>query len=36
MAMVSVKGTLTRAEQDELSATLDTMGVEMTWNGKST
>lgn len=28
-----MKGNLTREEQDELSAKLAVMGVDMTWNG---
>ena len=35
MALVAVKGQLTREEQDAISDTLGQMGVSMTWNGKS-
>jgi hypothetical protein len=34
MAMVSVKDSLTREEQDKLSEKLAVMGVKMSWNGK--
>jgi hypothetical protein len=35
MALVLLKESTTREDQDALSASMNAMGVKMTWNGES-